>query len=71
MSPAEPGREDDLGHDHVGLWLCQVGGSEVRRFNEASTACQAAAAIYRETEDRHNEGVALNTLAGCTGCRGG
>jgi hypothetical protein len=34
----------------------------VRRFEEAITACQDAAAIFRETEDRHREGVAVNNL---------
>jgi Tetratricopeptide repeat len=35
---------------------------EVRRFEEAITACQDAAAAYRETGDRHGEGRALNNL---------
>ena len=35
---------------------------EVRRFEEAITAHQDAAAIYRETGDRHREGEALNNL---------
>jgi Tetratricopeptide repeat len=35
---------------------------EVRRFEEAITAHQDAAAIYRETGDRHREGTALNNL---------
>jgi tetratricopeptide (TPR) repeat protein len=35
---------------------------EVRRFEEAITACQDAAAIYQETSDRHGEGKALNNL---------
>ena len=35
---------------------------EVRRFEEAITAHQDAAAIYRETGDRHGEGMALNNL---------
>jgi tetratricopeptide (TPR) repeat protein len=34
----------------------------VRRFEEAITAHQSAAAIYRETSDRHREGMALNNL---------
>jgi tetratricopeptide (TPR) repeat protein len=34
----------------------------VRRFDEAITAHQTAAAIYRETGDRHREGTALNNL---------
>ena len=33
----------------IGLW-------EVRRFNEAITACQDAGAIFRDTGDRHREG---------------
>ena len=31
----------------------------VRRFEEAVSGCQDAAAIYRETSDRHSEGLAL------------
>jgi tetratricopeptide (TPR) repeat protein len=31
----------------------------VRRFEEAVSACQDAAAIFRETGDRHSEGLAL------------
>ena len=34
----------------------------MRRFEEAISAHQDAAAIYRETGDRHREGVALNNL---------
>jgi tetratricopeptide (TPR) repeat protein len=32
---------------------------QVRRFDEAITACQDAAAIFRDTGDRHGEGLAL------------
>ena len=35
----------------------------MRRFEEAISACRDAAAIYRETGDRHGEGTALNNLA--------
>jgi len=35
---------------------------EVRRFDEAITACQDAAAIYRDTGDHHGEGAALGNL---------
>ncbi len=35
---------------------------EVRRFEEAITACQDAAAIYRETGDQRREGIALRNL---------
>jgi tetratricopeptide (TPR) repeat protein len=35
---------------------------QVRRFEEAITACQAAAGICHETGDRHGEGRALNIL---------
>ena len=35
---------------------------EVRRFEEAITAHQDAVAIYRETGDRHREGIALGNL---------
>jgi tetratricopeptide (TPR) repeat protein len=35
---------------------------EAGRFEEAITACQDAAAIYRETGDRHGEGHALDNL---------
>jgi tetratricopeptide (TPR) repeat protein len=34
----------------------------VRRFEEAITAHQDAAAIFRETGDRHGEGLALEGL---------
>jgi Tetratricopeptide repeat len=34
----------------------------VRRFDEAVDACQDAAAIFRETGDRHGEGTALSNL---------
>ena len=34
----------------------------MRRFEEAITALQDAAAIFRETGDRHGEGMALNNL---------
>jgi tetratricopeptide (TPR) repeat protein len=34
----------------------------VGRFAEAISALQDAAAIYRETGDRHGEGTALNNL---------
>ena len=36
--------------------------AEVRRFEEAIAAHRDAAAIYRETGDRHREGLALNNL---------
>jgi hypothetical protein len=35
---------------------------EVKRFEEAMTAHQEAAAIYRGTGDQHGEGAALNNL---------
>jgi hypothetical protein len=35
---------------------------QVRQFDEAITACQDAAAIFRETGDEYNEGVALENL---------
>ena len=35
---------------------------QVRRFDEAITAHQDAAAIFRETGDRHREGAALGNL---------
>ena len=34
----------------------------MRRFEEAITAYQDAAAIFRETGDRHGEGMALTNL---------
>ena len=34
----------------------------MRRFEEAITACQDAAAISRESRNRHREGMALNNL---------
>ena len=33
---------------------------KVRRFEEAITACEDAAAVYRRTGDRHWEGMTLN-----------
>jgi hypothetical protein len=36
---------------------------EVRRFDEAITACQDAAAIYRETCDQYREGITRENLA--------
>jgi hypothetical protein len=39
------------------------------RFEEAISACQDAAAIFRETGDRHGEGKALDSLG--TALRGG
>jgi hypothetical protein len=35
---------------------------EVRRFEEAITAHQAAAASYRESGDEYREGIMLNNL---------
>ena len=35
---------------------------QVRRFDEAITAHQQAGDIYRETGDRHGEGMALGNL---------
>jgi len=43
--------------NNLGMALVQV-----RRFEEAITAERDAAAIYRETGDRHNEGTALVNL---------
>jgi hypothetical protein len=43
----------------VGLGLALV---EVRRFEEAISACQDAVAIFRETADRHWEDIALDNL---------
>ena len=34
----------------------------MRRFKEAISAHQEAAAIFRETGDRHSEGIALKNL---------
>ena len=36
---------------------------EVRRFEEAITARQEAAAIFQEVNDRHGEGIALTGLS--------
>jgi tetratricopeptide repeat protein len=44
--------------------------AEVRRFEEAITACQHAAAVYRETGDRHREGNALNNLEAARAAQG-
>jgi hypothetical protein len=35
---------------------------EVRRFDEAITACQDAIAIYRETGGQYREGITLENL---------
>jgi hypothetical protein len=35
---------------------------ELRRFEEASAAFRDAAATFRETGDRHREGIALDSL---------
>ena len=43
--------------DHLGVVL-----GEVRRFGEAISAHQDAAAIYRETEDSRGESIALENL---------
>jgi tetratricopeptide (TPR) repeat protein len=42
-------------------WLA-AGLQQARRFGEAISACQDAAAIYRETGDQHREGMALGNL---------
>jgi hypothetical protein len=46
---------------NLGLALRQV-----RRFDEAMIAGQDAAAIFRQTGDRHGEDAALNNLGGST-----
>ncbi len=38
------------------------GPAEAGQFEEAITAFQDAAAIYRETGDRYREGIALESL---------
>ena len=45
--------------------LNSLGGAlqGVRRFGEAVTALQDAVVIFRETGDRHGEGMALTNLA--------
>jgi tetratricopeptide (TPR) repeat protein len=51
-----------------GVALANLGAAlaepEMRRFDEAITVCQQAAAIFAETGDRHREGVALTNLGG-------
>jgi hypothetical protein len=42
---------------------------EAGQFDEAITACQDAAAIYRETRDRHGEGLALTNLESARAAR--
>jgi tetratricopeptide (TPR) repeat protein len=54
-----------LGNRHgEGMALTNLGVAlrEVRRFDEAITACQDAAVIFRETGDRRGEGMALTNL---------
>jgi len=51
----QPGQAAALGHLGVAL-------RGARRFEEAITAHQDAAQIYRETGDRHGEGSAFNNL---------
>jgi len=57
------GRSCSLRYDQ-GTALSNVGSAlrEVRRFDEAITALQGAAAIFRETGDRYGEAIALNNL---------
>ena len=47
------------GTRHYGLGLALP---LVRRFEEAISALQDAAAIFRETGDRHSEGITLNNV---------
>lgn len=52
-----PGYEENLPRPAAGF-------RNLRRHSqdeEAATTCQDAAEIYRETGDRHNEGVALTS----------
>jgi tetratricopeptide (TPR) repeat protein len=50
--------------DHEAAALSSLGAAlaDVGRSEEAITACQDAAAIFRETGDRHGQGEALNNL---------
>jgi tetratricopeptide (TPR) repeat protein len=50
-------RYEGMALDNLGAALADAG-----RFEEAITACQDAAAIFRETGDRHGEGDALANL---------
>ena len=59
--PLGAGLGDRLGHARELLGLAL---REARRFEEAISAHQDAAAIYRETSDRHGEGMALGNLGG-------
>jgi len=63
LSWNQPGTETG-GRHNEGNALNNLGLAlrEVRRFEEAITANQDAAAIYRETGGRHREGGALNNL---------
>ena len=56
------GRVGDRRHEGAALTALGLALVQARRFGEAITACQAAAAIYRETGDRHGGGLALNNL---------
>ncbi len=52
--------------------LSKLGGAfrQARRFDEAISSCQDAAAIQRDLGDRHGEGIALNNLAGAQAAAG-
>jgi tetratricopeptide (TPR) repeat protein len=52
----------DKGNEATALTCLGVALRNVRRFEEAISAHQDAAAIYRAVGDRHGEGTALNNL---------
>jgi len=53
---------DDRPREGIALTIRGSALREVRRFEEAITAHQDAAAIHRETGDQHHEGKVLNNL---------
>jgi hypothetical protein len=57
---AQPPRRSPWGRPSAGHHAIAL--HETRRFEEAITACQDAAAIFQETGDRHGEGIAVENL---------
>ena len=53
---------NDKGHEAAALNNLGVALRHMRRFEEAVSACQDAAAIFRETGDRDWEDIALGNL---------
>ena len=53
---------NDKGGEAIALNSLGIALRQVRRYEEAVSACRDAAAVFRETGDRHGEGSALNNL---------